>query len=202
MRSIAAPVQIVYEVQKSKFYSFLYPVSSVEEVHQCLSHLQKKYPDATHYCYAYIIDNLRKCSDDGEPYKTAGMPILNVLEKQNLNLILCIVVRYFGGILLGAGGLVRAYTTSATKALKAASFVEMVSGKELELVFSYEFKQLVDRLLQNHKIIEMQYQDVITYRVFIPNLEWENLKEQPYWREYRILRNCYCMMNVTTQPSN
>lgn len=112
MRTISCPMTTTYEVQKSKFIGFLFPVISLEMVHLHLEEIRKNYPDATHHCYAYILKNEKRCSDDGEPSGTAGMPILNVLEKQNLNFILCIVVRYFGGILLGTGGLVHAYTLS------------------------------------------------------------------------------------------
>lgn len=194
MRSIQQMVQTEYEIQKSRFYSFLYPVFSLDEVHEYLTNLQKKYPDATHYCYAYIINHVKHCSDDGEPSKTAGMPILNVLEKQKINFVLCVVVRYFGGILLGTGGLVRAYTTCVTKVLGMANFVDLVQGKEMLLTFSYGQKQLVDRLLQNSKILEMQYQDTITYRVLIADTDWDIIASQVNWKNIVIVKPCFVML--------
>ena len=96
------------EIKKSKFISKIYKVKNIDKVNTILSDLKKEYSDATHHCYAYIINEHKKSSDDGEPGGTAGIPILQVLDKNNLNYVLCVVIRYFGGIKLGAGGLVRA----------------------------------------------------------------------------------------------
>lgn len=196
MLSVAQPVKTIYEVQKSKFFCFLFPVTTLAMVEEHLSEIKKQYPDATHHCYAYIIDNYKRCSDDGEPTGTAGMPILNVLEKQNLNFILCIVVRYFGGILLGAGGLVRAYTTSVTTALKDASFANMVLGKEINIVFSYDHKKMVDLLLKDTTILSSNYQEVISYQMIVPDIIWDEIKEQllPYLLDYQVKKTCYCML--------
>ena len=101
-------------INKSKFIALIYYIDNINEINNLLDKVKKEYKDATHYCYAYILDNSEKANDDGEPTGTAGLPILNVLKKENLNHVLCIVVRYFGGIKLGAGGLIRAYS-NATK---------------------------------------------------------------------------------------
>lgn len=196
MRSVAQPITSIYEVQKSKFLCFLFPVTTIDMVEEHLSEIKKQYPDATHHCYAYIIDTYKRCSDDGEPTGTAGMPILNVLEKQDLNFILCIVVRYFGGILLGAGGLVRAYTTSVTTALKDASLVDMVLGKEINMIFSYEHKKIVDLLLKDTTILSSDYQESIAYQVVVADIIWDKIKEQllPYLLDYQVKKTCYCML--------
>ena len=111
-------------IQKSKFIAEAYRVNSVDEVEQILSSIRKKYYDASHHCYAYRIDqNLQKMSDDGEPAKTAGAPILDVILKKNIEKILIVVTRYFGGTLLGAGGLVRAYSGAASKVIENATLV-------------------------------------------------------------------------------
>lgn len=108
----------LYEISKSKFYSYLIETSSVDEFSKELDKLKSMHKKATHFCYAYIIDDngsKEKCFDDGEPKGTAGQPILNVLKKKNLRNVGVIVVRYFGGIKLGAGGLLRAYTKATSQ---------------------------------------------------------------------------------------
>ena len=94
----------VLEIKKSTFIALLYKVKSISEVEKYLGEVKNEYKDASHYVFAYIIDDKRKFSDDGEPGGTAGLPIMEVLNKHDLNYVLCIAVRYFGGIKLGAGG--------------------------------------------------------------------------------------------------
>lgn len=108
------------EIKKSKFLGFAYKVENVEDVEKYINNLKTEHKKAKHICYAYIIKNphQEKFFDDGEPSGTAGRPILNVLQKQNKENILVCVVRYFGGIKLGAGGLLRAYTKCASETLK------------------------------------------------------------------------------------
>ena len=111
------------EIKKSIFITHILPVNSEEEAQQALADLRKKYKDATHNCYAYVIGEnagVMRYSDDGEPGGTAGMPVLQVLQREGMFNILCVVTRYFGGTLLGAGGLVRAYAHSAKLGLDAA----------------------------------------------------------------------------------
>ncbi len=198
MRTILSPTTTTYEIQKSKFIGFLFPVTNTEMVQFHLDEIRKNYPDATHQCYAYILKNEKRCSDDGEPSGTAGMPILNVLEKQGLNFILCIVVRYFGGVLLGAGGLVRAYTTSATKTLSICSYVDMVEGKEIQITFSYENQKYIDPLLKNVTIHSKQYQEQIKYNISISTDIWNSILNQilPYLIDYQIIKDCYCLENT------
>ena len=109
------------EIKKSKFYGYLYDITAPSEADQIISSLKKQHKKATHVCYAYKIvggQEIVKFSDDGEPSGTAGRPILGVIEKKDKKNILVAVVRYFGGIKLGAGGLVRAYTKSASELFK------------------------------------------------------------------------------------
>ena len=105
-------------IKKSRFISYYYEVTSVEEVKDILEDLKKEHKKARHIPYAYKIDNIIKKSDDKEPGGTAGTPIYNIIEKKNLNNCLIIIVRYFGGIKLGAGGLLRAYSNSANNVVK------------------------------------------------------------------------------------
>ena len=106
------------EIKKSKFIAYYYEVDNVLEVTEILEELKKEHKKARHIPYAYKIDGYIKKSDDKEPSGTSGMPILNIIDKNNLNHVLIAVVRYFGGIKLGAGGLVRAYSNSAKEAIK------------------------------------------------------------------------------------
>ena len=130
------------EEKRSKFIANIFYVENIEEVEKYIKQTKKKYYDARHNCYAYMIREennvLKKFSDDGEPSGTAGSPILNVIEKNNLCNVLIIVTRYFGGILLGAGGLVRAYTEAATKSVENAEIVEQELGYELEITIKYQ----------------------------------------------------------------
>ncbi|HEY8420875.1 MAG TPA: YigZ family protein [Thermoclostridium sp.] len=115
-----------YEEKRSRFLSWVFPVASEEDVFSHLAQLKKKYYDARHHCYAYIIEGeteIQRFSDDGEPSGTAGLPILEAIKKKGLTNVLVVVVRYFGGILLGASGLVRAYGKAAVSALDNARIV-------------------------------------------------------------------------------
>ena len=131
--------------------------------------VKDKYKDATHYCYAYILPNTIKCGDDGEPSGTAGKPILDVLSKHNLNFVLAIVVRYFGGIKLGAGGLIRAYSKCISSCLNNDNIMKLVLGKNIDIYFDYKDINDIDLLLTNCKINTKNYQDTINYNVDIPN---------------------------------
>ena len=136
---------------------------------------KKEFIGASHYCYAYICGNMKKCSDDGEPSGTAGMPILNVLEKRKLNNILCIVIRYFGGIKLGAGGLVRAYSNAVIEALKQTSIISLVPGKEIICTFAYANEKQVQYLLELALIKEKCYLEEVIYTVELSDEQYEKI---------------------------
>lgn len=108
----------ILEIKKSKFIGYYYEVNNILEVTSILNELKQNNKKAKHFPYAYIIDNQIKKSDDKEPSGTAGMPILNILQKNNLNHTLIVIIRYFGGIKLGAGGLIRAYSNTAKEVIK------------------------------------------------------------------------------------
>ena len=119
----------LYEDRRSKFIGEIFPVETPEEAIARIGEVKAKYRDARHHCYAYIIreGNYMRYSDDGEPQGTAGMPMLDVLRRENITNVCCVVTRYFGGVLLGTGGLVRAYTKSAQLGLEAAGINQMSS---------------------------------------------------------------------------
>ena len=167
MYSIKESIENTIIIKKSKFITKLYKINTVNEVNNILDELKKEYKDSTHICYAYIINNLEKCSDDGEPSGTAGLPILNILKKNNLTNILAVVIRYFGGIKLGAGGLVRAYSNSIIETLKQTSIIELEEGYLIELEFNYDQVKLVDYMLNNKNIINKEYNDNIIYKFYL-----------------------------------
>ena len=133
MKKIKDLIESTIIIDKSKFITTIYPVNSIEEIESFLATTRKKYYDATHNCYAYIFDDgkIQKCSDDGEPSKTAGFPMLDVLKKNDITDVLAVTTRYFGGIKLGAGGLIRAYSSSVSTALKGAPLYE----KRLQAIY-------------------------------------------------------------------
>ena len=123
--------------KKSKFIATIFPINSKEEAENRISEIKKKYYDAKHNCYAYVVGNVEKCSDDGEPSGTAGTPLLDLLKNKELTNVVVIVTRYFGGILLGTGGLVRAYTETAKKAIESTSIVIKEYGIRYSVEINY-----------------------------------------------------------------
>lgn len=154
-------------IKYSKFISLIYKVYSKDEVNYYLDKVKDEYPSATHYCYGYVIDNDIKSSDDGEPSKTAGAPILNQITSKNLNYVLIVVVRYFGGVKLGAGPLTRAYAKLAREVIKEGNIVTLVKGYDIDIYFNYNDIKDIDYLLGNSKIISKDFNDIIKYNVYI-----------------------------------
>jgi len=154
-------------IKNSRFICVLYKIKNDKEIIDLLNKTKILYPDATHYCYAYIVNNLKKSSDDGEPGGTAGIPILKVLENQNLTNILAVVIRYFGGVKLGAGGLVRAYTKSITTTLSEATKKELIDGYNIDITFNYNRSKEIEYLLKDIKINNKIFKDNIIYNLDI-----------------------------------
>ena len=177
MKTIAYPVQYEWTIKKSRFITNLYPVFSLEDVDNYIKQVKQKYDKATHHCLAYQIDELIKVSDDKEPSGTAGMPIYQVLKHHDLNYILCIVTRYFGGIKLGSGGLVRAYTKSVTEALKEALIIESKKKTTWSFKIPYPFQKQVDYLLKDEVILNKSFDDLITYQIMTDVDKKEQIKK-------------------------
>lgn len=177
MYSIKDNIENTIIIKKSKFITKLYKVNNINEINNILSNLKKEYNDSNHICYAYALNNLEKCSDDGEPSGTAGIPILNVIKKNNLTNILCVVIRYFGGTKLGTGGLVRAYSNSIIEALKLTDIIELIEGYLIELEFNYDQVKLVDYILIDKKITNKEYSDNIIYKFYLSKGELEFIPE-------------------------
>ena len=136
-KSIEKEAVAEFVEKKSKFIATIFPINSKEEAENRISEIKKKYYDAKHNCYAYVVGNVEKCSDDGEPSGTAGAPLLDLLKNKELTNVVVIVTRYFGGILLGTGGLVRAYTETAKKAIESTSIVIKEYGIRYSVEINY-----------------------------------------------------------------
>ena len=159
-------------IEKSVFICYLKHVESEEEYKSYLSLIRKKHYDATHVCSAFVCDNIQRSSDDGEPSGTAGAPILNVLLKNNLNQMCAIVVRYFGGIKLGAGGLIRAYSNAVSDCLKQGILVEDIVYPKYQLSVSYELGNKIENFLRNNTILlDTKYDLDICYEFALDDLD-------------------------------
>lgn len=176
MKTIINNVSSKTEINKSKFYCYIFKINNKNDINEKIELIKKQYKDATHYCYAYILDNAKKFSDDGEPSKTAGMPILNVLEKKELDHVLCIVVRYFGGIKLGAGGLIRAYTNSVVNTISDDNIKELHNGFKIKITFSYDNLKYIDNLLSNYDIEKSLFEEDITYIFYITENDFKKIE--------------------------
>ena len=160
-------------IKNSRFITILFPLES-DNINNYLEDIKQEYPKATHYCYAYIYEDKKHSSDDGEPSSTAGLPMLNVLEKENLMNVLAITVRYFGGIKLGAGGLVRAYTKSLTNTLQNTKLKELIEGYRILIETDYSNGKQLDYILRESNIINKEFNEKIKY---IVDISKENLEK-------------------------
>ena len=170
--TIAKEASDEFVERKSRFMGFIKPVTTEEEALSFIREKQKKYWDATHNVYAYVLDggNLCRFSDDGEPQGTAGIPVLDVLRKEGLVDCVVVVTRYFGGILLGAGGLVRAYSHGAKIAVDAGGVVEMRKCLLGEIVCDYAQYGMIPAILADYGAIltDTQFGEAVTVCFSIP----------------------------------
>ena len=156
-------------IKNSRFITLLFKIKEKEDIEIILKESKQKYPKATHYCYAYKIgENIKKASDDGEPGGTAGMPMLNILDKEDITNILAITIRYFGGIKLGAGGLIRAYSKSVKEALNNIEKIELIKGVKCKISFPYTKEKEILQQISHENIISKTYLEKITYTVLLP----------------------------------
>lgn len=161
-KTIAAPAESVYTEKRSKFIAIALPVRTLAEIKAYLDEYQKKYYDARHVCYAYMLGAERKefrANDNGEPSGTAGKPILGQINSNELTDILVIVVRYFGGIKLGTSGLIVAYKTAAAQALSEAQIIEKTVDEQVTVVFEYPFMNDIMRIVKEEspEILNQSY---------------------------------------------
>ncbi|MDE5676210.1 YigZ family protein [Phocaeicola sp.] len=161
-KTIADIAEGIYTEKRSKFIAIAVPVTTIEEIKGHLDTYQKKYYDARHVCYAYMLGHERKdfrANDNGEPSGTAGKPILGQINSNELTNILIVVVRYFGGIKLGTSGLIVAYKAAAAEAIAAAKVVERTVDEEVTVAFEYPFMNDVMRIVKEEEpvILEQSY---------------------------------------------
>lgn len=172
------------EEKKSKFIASIFPVRTEDEAAKLIEQIRKKYWDARHHCTAYIIGESKNpimhCSDDGEPAQTAGRPMLDILLGQKLHNVLAIVTRYFGGTLLGTGGLVRAYSSAVQEGLKNSILVEKYKGILYDIKTDYSDLGKLSYLCGQRKlfILKTEYTESVMTRVLLPKMqEQEFLKK-------------------------
>ena len=158
--------------KRSRFITHLYKVETEAEARARIEEMKKKYYDARHNCWCYLLQEggVVRYSDDGEPQGTAGQPMLNVFQRQEVWNVCCVVTRYFGGVLLGTGGLVRAYTTATSRALEAAEVVTVRSVVALDVTVDYGLYERADLLIRaaGGKLAEPEFTDKVTLRWQMP----------------------------------
>ena len=171
-----------YEEKRSRFLAFLWPVASKDEGFEHLEKLKAQYPDARHHCWAYLMGDPEQAlsagfNDDGEPGGTAGKPMLNVLSQRKVGNVFAVVVRYFGGVKLGAGGLTRAYGQAISRALDDAELRLMVPMIQLEIQTPFALEEKVRNVLQKNQInqIDVTYTHEVILRCECPHSEAEQI---------------------------
>lgn len=182
-RTVTKDGSSLVEVKRSKFIGILKAVSSADEAETLIRSEKKKYHDAKHHCSAYIIrgengaPDIVHSSDDGEPSGTAGAPILEVLSGAEVKDVCLVVTRYFGGILLGTGGLVRAYTDAAKAALADAVISEMSLMQQFAAVFDYTHTGSIDHYIESNDITKLnsEYTDKVSYRLAVSQASYEEV---------------------------
>ena len=166
------------EINKSIFITYLKHVESVEDAKSYLKALREKYPDATHHVSGYIIGKTGEMGhydDDGEPSGTAGLPMFEVLRKNELTNIVVDVIRYFGGIKLGAGGLVRAYSKSISTILKMTTLAPIIEYSYLEVRFDYGFLKLAEKVIPENYILKRHFDTGVELIIKTPKYELDEI---------------------------
>lgn len=172
MKKLVSSEEGIYIEKKSKFICHLFYVTSADEVSEIIKAEKKKYYDAKHHCFAYVMGEDGadiKCSDDGEPSGTAGRPMLDILQKEGLTDILCVCTRYFGGTLLGTGGLVRAYSAALKDAIDKSTFKNETKAVIVKYKYAYNFDARISSYLRDKdiKVLENDYSDAVEITIVL-----------------------------------
>ncbi|MCR5422153.1 MAG: YigZ family protein [Bacilli bacterium] len=178
-----------YEIKKSRFIANIMPITDLDDCKQKLQKIKKEYYDATHNCYSYVIlENNQltiKNSDDGEPSKTAGVVIYDVLKKNDLVNVLCVITRYFGGIKLGANGLVRAYSKATSDVVNIIKKIKIENMTSFSFIVSYQYVNDCMKLFENYKEENKEFSDKAKFTYLIP----ENNKNELIDELVKITKN-------------
>ena len=167
MKTIAKPFQTSIDIKKSQFICRLFPAQNEKEAKEIINKISEEYKDATHNCTAYVVSDGEGFDDDGEPGGTAGKPMINVLRKNEIHNVTAVVTRYFGGIKLGAGGLVRAYSKSVMEAIGQAEILEIEEYDIYTITFEYSEIKAADTEVRNNnlEVIDKEYSNKVSYDI-------------------------------------
>jgi len=181
----ADTIVVEQELKKSRFIASAGRASNKAEAVSFIQAVRRTFPDASHHCWAYIAGEPNNTveigmSDDGEPQGTAGKPMLNVLQHKGIGEIVVVVTRYFGGVKLGAGGLVRAYSNAVQAVMEELPLEEVVAVKDALLQFPYAHESTMRRLLENHgiSIVDTDYQDNVIMHIKVPENQADELEQK------------------------
>lgn len=179
MKSVGKEYIHEYTIKKSRFICHLNFVNTPEEAKSYIRMIKDTHSDASHNCSAYIVGAIEKVDDDGEPNGTAGLPMLDVLKHHDLNYVVCVVTRYFGGIKLGAGGLIRAYSKSVSEALRTAPVLNIIPGVIYLIKFDYDKTKILDYQLgaNDYLVLEKKFAGKVEYTVELPSFRVEEFLE-------------------------
>lgn len=185
-QTLLRPAEFCYEEKRSRFLAFIWPVATKEEGFAFFQEIKSQYPDARHHCWAYLLGNPEHAltagfNDDGEPGGTAGKPMLNVLMQRKVGNVFAVVVRYFGGVKLGAGGLTRAYGQAISGALDAAEFTLVVPRQQLIIEVAFSLEQKIRNFVQQQDIavVEVRYSETSAILTCdCPSRQIESIKPQ------------------------
>lgn len=172
--SIQDSIVYEFEIKKSRFITFLFPIETEAEFNEKLAKIRKDHYKANHHCHAFILGEdsmIQRMSDDGEPAGTAGIPMLEVLKQQELTFVMAVVVRYFGGVKLGSGGLIRAYSQAVSEALQHATIVQNIKQTIVKLTLSYAqvdpFNYHLSQTDDPITLLDTEYTDKVTFTLAI-----------------------------------
>ena len=174
--TVKESARVIINIKKSKFVTSLKNVKNVEEAKNFIKEIKKEFKDASHNPYAYVVNDIFNSSDDSEPLNTAGKPILDVILKKNLKNVVIVVTRYFGGIKLGIGGLIRAYRETALKGIEASGIIESFYEEEISFFVDYEFFGDINKIIQKYhcKILEKKMENNAFFKISIRERDKEN----------------------------
>ena len=179
MKKIVNEVEVSQEIKGSKFIAYVFKCTTEIEAKEKVTLIKKQHPKANHHCSAYIVDNKQivRSHDDGEPSSTAGLPMLQVLQGADVDDVVAIVVRYFGGTLLGKGGLIKAYSSSVSLALEEAKIKELQQYSQYAIRFPYAYTSVIEHLLQSHgEITDRIFDEQMT--IILNLLDIEDIRQK------------------------